>query len=72
MDNELCYYSYTDGQVEGEVKVVLDHISSEQPYRVSTNIVLNSIVIMALRSQVKTVDVAYYDDDDDVDDEILR
>ena len=21
MDNELCYYSYTDGQVEGEVKV---------------------------------------------------
>ena len=71
MDNELCYYSYTDGQVEGEVKVVLDHISSEQPYRVSTNIVLNSIVIMALRS----VDVAYYYDDDDVDDvddEILR
>ena len=42
---------------------------------------LNSIVIMALRSQVKTVDVAYYYDDcddddvddvDDVDDEILR
>ena len=53
-------------------------ISSEQPYWVSTNIVLNSIVIMALWSQVNTVHVAYYYDDDDVDDvvdvddEILR
>ena len=61
MDNELCYYSYTDGQVEGEVKVFRqsNHIEYQQTY-------------VALRSQVKTVDVAYYDDDDDVDDEILR